>query len=107
MCSTVHVHLFNKQFNEFQWSVIKSSEITHPQFNVLSGGLVEYLDEPRHVGVCAARSLTTTTLLSISQWVIVEVWYRATQVNARLTVVVSTNIWWSDSSRVLFTWTIV
>ena len=56
--------------------------------------------------VCAAGSLTTTTLLSIPQWVIVKDGLRAAQVNTRLTVVVSTNIWWSDSSRTLFTWTI-
>ena len=44
----------------------------HSQFNVLSGGLIECLDEPWHVGVCAAGSPTPTTLLSIPQWVIVE-----------------------------------
>ena len=44
-------------------------KLAHPQFNVLSGGLAECLDEPRHVGVCAAESFTTATLLSIPQWV--------------------------------------
>ena len=29
---------------------------THPQFNVLSGGFIECLDEPWHVGVCIASS---------------------------------------------------
>ena len=80
---------------------------THPQFNVLSSALIECLDEPWHVGMCAAGNLTTTTLLSNPQWIIVEELCRAAQVNTRLTVVVSTNIWWNDRSSVLFTWTIV
>ena len=102
------IQLLNRQFNEFQWSVTWMSFVfTYSQFNVFSGSLIECLDEPWHVGVCAAGSLTTTTLLSIPQWVIVEDWFRAARVSTRFTVVVSTNIWWSDSSRSLFTWTII
>ena len=83
------------------------------QFNVLSGGFTECLDEPRHVGVCAAGSLQTTTLLSIPQWIwIVE---NTTVVTisriSTLTVVVTTNIrrgftpciekcWWWWLSRI-------
>ena len=79
---------------------------TQPQFGVLSGGLIECFDKPWHVGVCVTGSLTTTTLLSIPQWVIRVVLYRSAQVSTRLVVVVSTNVRWSDSRRVLFTWTI-
>ena len=80
--------LLNKQFDEFQWIVtLMVFVFTQPQFNVLSGGLIECLDEPRHVGVRAAGSLTTTTLLSILQWVSVEEWFRTARVNTRLTVV--------------------
>ena len=50
------------------------------------------------VGVCAAGSLTTTTLLSIPQWVTSNDRIpRTTYVNIRLTIVVSTNIWRSNS----------
>ena len=37
------------------------------QFNVVSCVLIECHDKPQHVGVCAAGSLQTTTLLSIPQ----------------------------------------
>ena len=33
--------------------------------SVLSGGLTECLDEPRHIGACAAGSLTTATLPAV------------------------------------------
>ena len=51
----------------FSQTYAKLHHTTHPQFNVLSGGLIECLEEPWHVGVCAAGSLTTTTLLPIPQ----------------------------------------
>ena len=73
---------------------------THPQFNVLSGGLIECLDKPRHVGVCAAGSLTTTTLLSIPQWVSEINKGDTASMTTRLTVVVSTNKWRSNGSGV-------
>ena len=89
------IHLVHKQFNHFIENVLitNGSICTHPQFNVHSGGLVECLDEPWHVGVYAAGSLTTT-LLSIPQWVIsVESVIRKRQLNVitSLTIVVITN----------------
>ena len=52
--------LLDKQFNEIQWSVTCDQRVKHTNLTyVLSGGLIECLDEPWHVGVCAAGSLTT------------------------------------------------
>ena len=107
--------LLDKQFNEIQWSVTCEqraihTNLTQSQFNVLSGGLIECLDEPRHVGVCAAGSPTTTTLLSIPQWVSSKYcipFICTTDTNTRLTKVVSTNTWRSNACRVLLAWTIV
>ena len=65
-----------------------------PQFNVLSGGLVECLDEPWHVGVCAAGTFFTTTVLSIPQRIIREqsvMKIASLSTTRRLTVVVITN----------------
>ena len=85
-------NLMNKQCNDFKWSVL--SPTTQPQFNVLSGGLIECLEEPWHVGVCAAGSLLGTTMLPIPQDVIkiLGVYYKIGSFVTRLTVVVTTNI---------------
>ena len=69
---------------------------THPQFNVLSGSLIECLEEPRHVGVNTAGSLWTNTLLPIPQGVVgVEVKHIAAVcvcISTSLTVVVTANV---------------
>ena len=77
--------------------------LAQPQFNVLSGGLTECPDEPRHVGVITAGSLTTT-LLPIPQGV--NGVMRAAMLSARLTVVIGTNEWRNGSCRVQFARTV-
>ena len=90
------IHLVHKQYSHFNENVLitNGSICTHPQFNVLSGGLIECLDEPQHVGVCVTGSLLcTNTLLSIPKWVIsVESVKRERQLNVitSLTIVVTT-----------------
>ena len=56
---TPYTELVHKQFNHLQTSVLIVNTIitTHPQFNVLSGGLIQCLEEPWHVGVSTAGSL--------------------------------------------------
>ena len=80
---------------------------TCSQFNVFSGVLIEWLDEPWHVGVCAAGKFQTTTLLSIPQDIIGEQ-HVLTYGNIipRLTVVIAAYIGrdWKCASTV--TWTI-
>ena len=47
------------QFYQIYWHIFISCWAiisTHPQLNILSGGLIECLDEPRHVGVSTAGS---------------------------------------------------
>ena len=88
----------NKQFDHLKGSVLIIQWIfisTHPQFNVLSGGLTECLEEPRHVGVSTAGSLLTNTLLPIPQGVIGEETKGPSIpfiIIASFTVVVTTNI---------------
>ena len=59
--------LFNKNLANFRRDfsakqIFDDKVFAYSQFN---GGLIECLDEPRHVGVITAWSLTTITLLSI------------------------------------------
>ena len=64
----MHINLNQEYY--YTTTITKESWIASSQFSVLSGGLIEFLDEPWHVGVCAAGSLHTTTLLSIPQDII-------------------------------------
>ena len=76
------------------------------QFNVVSCVHVECLDEPRHVGVCAAGSLQTITLLSIPQDIRKHNVGTA-NIISRLTVVVIANVGRNLVCASCVTWTTV
>ena len=46
-------YLLDQNFNKIQWSIcdVVKKTFTQSQLNILSGGLIECLDEPRHAGV--------------------------------------------------------
>ena len=75
---------------------------TQSQLNILSGGLTECLDEPRHVGVSTAGSLHTITLLPIPQRIVKKESYVIVEtcIITSLTVVVTTNIGRNLSSTI-------
>ena len=81
------VFSLNKNLNEICIIISMYTFLTQPQFNVLSGGLIKWLNEPRQVGVSTAESLTTT-LLSIPQRFIGKIIIEAAEFNTRLTVVI-------------------
>ena len=61
----MNVYLLDQNFNKIQWSICLKARMpsfAQPQLNILSGGLIECLDEPWHVGMSTAERLSTTLL---------------------------------------------
>ena len=75
------------------------------QFNAVSCVFVECLDEPWHVGVCAAGSLQTTTLLSIPQDIREHKIRSTGNITPRFTVVVIANVGRNLVCASCVTWT--
>ena len=93
-CNCIVLLMNIKLYQEDSHSAsITSIVSTCSQFNVVSCVLVKCLDEIRHddVGLCAARSFQTTTLLSITQ----DIWKQEHELPlypCRFTVVVTANV---------------
>ena len=93
-------HSNYKKFNQRKWIIFitcRALITTHPNFNIISGGLTECFSEPRYVWVSAIYGLQTATLLTIPEKILiiqdtsaVACW---TQLRSRLAVVVIPDEW--------------